>query len=323
MAPYTAAAPRFRAIAATAAVAMLLAASACAEEGANTDGAATDDMAAAVAADSVEVPGFETPESVLHDEAADIYLVSNINGAPLAEDDNGFISRVSPAGEVVELRWIDGAAGNVTLNAPKGSAIRGDTLFVADINVVRLFNRRTGEPLGNWPVEGASFLNDADVGPDGALYITDSGLAAGEGGFTATGTDAVYRFEDGTPVVVARGAALSAPNGVVADSLGTIIAPFAGDAVYSLNEEGQPTSLVTLPAGQLDGLVRLDDGSFLVSSWQGQAVYHARPGDPEGYDVMAEVEGVEAPADIGYDARRGRVLIPLFNEGTVLILTVH
>ena len=44
--------------------------------------------------------GFATPESVLHDEAADVYLVSNINGEPLEEDGNGFISRLSPDGDV-------------------------------------------------------------------------------------------------------------------------------------------------------------------------------------------------------------------------------
>jgi hypothetical protein len=34
------------------------------------------------------------------------------------------------------------------------------------------------------------------------------------------------------------------------------------------------------------------------------------------------VEGVPAPADIGYDARRNRVLIPEFNDNAVLIRPV-
>lgn len=92
---------------------------------------------AAPSAERVEVTGFSTPESVVHDAVDDVYLVSNINGEPLAEDGNGFISRVTPDGEVEALRWIDGEADGVELNAPKGMAVLGDTLYVADIDCVR------------------------------------------------------------------------------------------------------------------------------------------------------------------------------------------
>ena len=67
--------------------------------------------------------GFSTPESVLHDEASDVYLVSNINGEPLGADDNGFISQVSPDGKVTNSKWIDGSKDTVKLDAPKG--VRG------------------------------------------------------------------------------------------------------------------------------------------------------------------------------------------------------
>src|SRR5712691_7878176 len=92
------------------------------------------------------VEGFLTPESVLHDPVQDIYFVSNINGSPTAKDNNGFISRVRPDGAVENLKFIEGGHGGVTLNAPKGLAIRGDTLWVADIDVVRSFDAKTGAP---------------------------------------------------------------------------------------------------------------------------------------------------------------------------------
>ena len=143
--------------------------------------------------------GFATPESVLHDTAADLYLVSNINGSPLEKDDNGFISRVSPEGQVVALKWIDGAAEGVTLNAPKGMAISGDTLYVADIDALRMFDRATGAPKGQIAVEGATFLNDLAVAPAGGVYLTDSGLQAGAAGFEPSGSAAVYHVHaDGT-----------------------------------------------------------------------------------------------------------------------------
>ena len=43
------------------------------------------------------------------DDAVDIATqVSNRNGGPGDMDDNGFISRVSPDGRVLDLKWIDG-----------------------------------------------------------------------------------------------------------------------------------------------------------------------------------------------------------------------
>src|SRR5881296_227339 len=92
------------------------------------------------------VEGFLTPESVLHDTAQDVYFVSNINGSPTTKDNNGFISRVRPDGAVENLKFIEGGHGGVTLNAPKGLAIRGDTLWVADIDMVRSFDAKTGAP---------------------------------------------------------------------------------------------------------------------------------------------------------------------------------
>ena len=49
--------------------------------GGDADGPVTMDSAAAVSITVANV-GFATPESVLHDEVADVYLVSNINGTP-------------------------------------------------------------------------------------------------------------------------------------------------------------------------------------------------------------------------------------------------
>ncbi len=276
------------------------------------------------AAESLTVAnvGFRTPESVLHDPHADVYLVANINGSPLATDDNGFISRLRPDGTVEALRWIDGRSPEVTLNAPKGMVIIGDTLFVADIDAVRLFTRETGAPLGARPVPGATFLNDLAAAPGGTLYVTDSGLRAGEGGgFAPSGTDAVYRFEsDGTAVPLVRGDALGRPNGIVVDGHRIMLVTFGtGRVMLVVAESGQVSGLPAPPAGQLDGVVKIGDGIYLISSWEGRAVYRLGPG---GQYTVA-VSDVEAPADIGYDARRHRVLIPLFTTDRVEIRTVR
>ncbi len=307
--------------------ALALAGAGCGDVEETPDAAATDTAAAPdttvtppdTAAIRVEDAGLQTPESVLHDDRADVYLVSNINGAPTERDDNGFISRVGPDGTVLELRWIDGEAESVPLSAPKGLAIHGDTLFVTDIDSVRAFDRGTGEYLGARGVPGATFLNDLTVGADGSLYVSDSGLNAD---FSSSGTDAVYRFEDGEAVTVARGADLNGPNGLAAHDGGIVMVPFGAARVLRLPSDSaaEPEVLAELPGGQLDGVVRLDDGSLLVSSWETQTVYRVPAeggGPPE-----AVIEGVASPADIGWDAGRRRVLIPVFTENRLELRSI-
>lgn len=264
--------------------------------------------------------GFRTPESVLYDEAADAYIVSNINGSPLDQDDNGFLSRLAPDGTVMALKWVDGAAPDVTLNAPKGMAIKGDTLFVADIDALRLFHRVSGAALGSRMVPGATFLNDVAVGPDGTVYVTDSGLKAAAQGFAPSGSDAIYRFDaSGKPVAVARDTALGRPNGILADTTGLTVVTFGSGEIFHLDvTSGAKTALPKPPRGGLDGVVRAADGSLLVSSWDGRAIYRLAAGV-----WTVAVDSVEAPADIGYDGKRARVLIPLFTANRVIFQSLR
>ena len=176
----------------------------------------------------------------------------------------------------MELRWIDGGNPNVTLHAPKGMAIRGDSLFVSDIDTVRIFNRNTGEPLGAWGVPDADFLNDLAVGPNGTLYVTDSGVNAASQGAGTTATDSVYRFgPNGETEAVASGGELARPNGIVAGPQDVVVVTFGANRVVRLDPAGTPTELATLPAGQLDGIVRLDDGTLLVFELGGNGWYTA------------------------------------------------
>jgi hypothetical protein len=259
--------------------------------------------------------GFATPESVLHDTEADVYLVSNINGGPLDKDGNGFISRVSPEGDVIDLRWIDGEADGVTLHAPKGMAVQGSTLFVTDIDCVRRFDRASGEPTGEVCPQNVSFLNDIAAAPDGtSLFFTDTGLDAS---FAPTGTDAVYRLSEGDRVtVLIRDPDLGAPNGVAVGNRGIFVVTFMSGEVFRLDAEGNRTDVMPGSEGQYDGIEMMDDGGFLLSSWGDQAVYRVA-GDGSRSRVLS---GVDAPADIGVDRMRNRVLVPLFNADEVRVV---
>jgi sugar lactone lactonase YvrE len=271
-------------------------------------------------ADKLTLEGFATPESVLHDPAADVYLVSNINGKPLDADDNGFISRVTPDGKIAELKWIDGAKDDVKLDAPKGSAIVGDVLWVADITVVRKFDMKTGKALGEVAIPGATFLNDVAADATG-IWVTDSGLNAS---FEPTGTDAVYRIEaDGKLTTLVKDKALGAPNGLAATAAGLHVVTFGSGERYLVAAEQSGKHArdagEKVGGGQLDGVIVVDDQTVLVSSWKDSAVYMGKPAGP----WAKVVDGLESPADIGWDARRKRVLVPLFMKDTVVILRVQ
>ena len=264
---------------------------------------------------AVRGAGFATPESVYHDPDQDYYLVSNINGAPLAEDDNGFISLVAPDGRVLALKWIDGASDSVTLHAPKGMAMSDTDLFVADITTIRRFDRKTGAPRGEIPVPGASFLNDLFIARDGSLYITDSGLQAGPNGFEPSGTDAVYRLGlDGQLVTLLKGDSLGRPNGIAVSGDSIWVVSFGSGELYRVTPAGR-ADVTKLAKGSLDGLI-LRDNEVFISSWDGQAVYRGVPGGAMG----EAVKGLVAPADIALDAWRQRLLIPLFNDNELRIV---
>jgi hypothetical protein len=294
--------------------ALVLAAPGCGREANDAGSADSAAGSAPPGSDQIAVRnvGFATPESVLHDPLTDAYLVSNINGSPLEADDNGFISLLTPEGQVVSLKWIDGASDSVTLHAPKGMAVVGAYLYVADLNTIRRFDRRTGAPRGEFPIPGASFLNDVAATPDGSVYFTDSGLRAGAGGFEPSGTDAVYRLTpDGGLDTLARGDSLGRPNGIALAGDTVWVVSFGSGELYRVVGGGR-ADIQKLPKGTLDGLV-LVVGDLFVSSWEGESVFRGRPAGP----FAEAIKGVKAPADIGHDLWRNRILIPLFNENEV------
>lgn len=272
-----------------------------------------DEMAAPEAPMVLAGVGFATPESALHDATADVYLVSNINGAPAEADGNGFISRIDPAGEVLDLRWIDGAADGVTLNAPKGMALSDGLLYVTDIDCIRMFDAATGEPAGERCVEGATFLNDLAPHPDGGVVFSDSGMDAA---FESTGADAVYHLMGDAMGTVTEGAELGRPNGVAVRDGRALMVTFGTGEVYSFGEDGSSEVIAALEGGQLDGVEILPDGTVLISDWGSSCVMELT----EAGAFECRIPDMEAPADIGYDATRDRVLIPLFNADELHIV---
>jgi hypothetical protein len=254
--------------------------------------------------------GLQTPESVLYDAAQDVYLVSNINGDPFGKDNNGFIAKMTPEGQVT--KFIEGGKPGVTLNAPKGMTFVGDTLLVADIDTVRIFDRASGAPKGEVAVKGATFLNDLTTSPDGkTAYVSDTGQKAG---WKASGTDAVFTIANGKATKFAKGKDLGWPNGLLAAEGGVWAVGYGSGELYWLGAGGKKEKAQKLEKRSLDGIVQSKDGKFLISSWDAQSVQIGTPGGA----FVDLVSGLDGPADIGYDSKRNRLLIPLFNKNAVV-----
>lgn len=255
-----------------------------------------------------EVSGFLGPEAVRYDPDQDVYFVGSFNGGGMDADNNGFISRVRADGTVDELEFIQGGVEGVTLHAPRGMAITGDTLWACDVGAVRGFDRHTGAPLAtiDFSELDTGFLNDITPGPDGALYVTD------------TGRDAVYKIAGGAISTVHQDSLLDSPNGITWDpERGRfIVVPYGGSQHYFVWSMDDPslTTEGSLSGAQLDGVEVVRGGDLVISS-QADSSLHAISNGTDR--IVARLEG--RPADIGYDAQRHRIAVPYIARNLVEI----
>jgi hypothetical protein len=265
------------------------------------------------------VKDLQHPESARWDAEQGVWFVANINGNPSAKDNNGYISRLKPDGSVDSLKFVAAGRNKVTLNGPKGMAIVGDTLWVADIDAVRGFNRKTGAPIASIPVPGAKFLNDITAGPDG-LYITDTGIHFGaEGKMTHPGPDRVFKIAGRKVTTALTFKGQPAPNGITWDSTASrfVIVPNGDTTIVSWAPgDSAPQRVATAPT-MMDGVEALGGGRYLVTSWADSSLNLVADGK-----VTRIAAGIAAPADIGFDRAGGKVAVPQLTENTMELLDV-
>ncbi|MBX3134469.1 MAG: SMP-30/gluconolactonase/LRE family protein [Gemmatimonadaceae bacterium] len=272
---------------------------------------------------AVLAEGLSTPESVLWDATRNVWYVSNINGSPTAKDGNGYILRLTADGARMDsLPYINGADADITLHAPKGMALVADTLWVADIDALRAFDVNTGKAVTTLELsaQGATFLNDVAAGPDGRIYITDSGIAfASDGSVTHPGKSRVFVLDGRNAREAVVLPAQSAANGIARDAANSrwLIVGFNSQNIFAWSGGRDSVTVVGTGPGGGDGLVFLADGRALYSSWADSSLTVFADG------VSTQLRsGLNAPADLGYDPARRLVAVPLFLDNRVEFWTV-
>lgn len=263
-------------------------------------------MPGAQAGEIWRATGLEQPESALFDAANKRIIVSNIVGNPGEADGNGYLSVLSLDGKVITPHWTDG------MDAPKGMAISGGKLYVADITKVRVVDLASGKLVASIDVPNAVFLNDMTADASGKAYVTDM-LA-----------DAIYRIDGDTPELFVKDATLASPNGVFADGSRLIVASW-GKGIKADFSTAEPGGLLAvdlaskaispLPGAEnfadLDGVIAIGDTIYATAYMTGTLYRYKQGGAPEAIATFKP-----GSADIGTDGK-STIYVPLMDEGEV------
>jgi hypothetical protein len=254
------------------------------------------------------VEGLKNPEALSFDAAHNVYLISNTTTHLGLKHGGGFIARISADGKLDSLHFIQDGRGGVTLNAPMGSRVRGDTLWVLDVDALRAFDTRTGAPLTTIDLSALHplLLNDLAIGPNGDFYITDTGVHVGEDGtITHTGPDRIYHVpRTGPPTVALESSALTSPDGIDWDPRGRryVLAPIGGTIVQTWRPGDKTPTNAAPGKGRFDGIEIEKDGSILITSWADSTVLAL-----EGKRLVPQITTTVPPADISLDAAHHRI----------------
>lgn len=266
--------------------------------------------AAAAAAPKLlwETKGLAQPESVVEDPATGVIYVSNINGAVMQKDGNGFISRLTADGKMLERQWVKG------LNSPTGLALHDRTLYAADVDQLIEINAASGEILKRYDAKGAVFLNDVVVDDEGAIYVSDTPM------------NTIWRLKDGSFEPWLANDALNGPNGLLIQGKTLIVA-----SLGKVQSQGQKKELGTLLAvslddqkvskigkgeliGNLDGLQAIQPGVYLVTDWAQGALYRV---DAKGkVDELIDLN--QGSADLSYLPGKKMLLIPMMLDNSLV-----
>ncbi len=239
----------------------------------------------------------QTPESVLFDADTRSLYAACINGAPWGVDGNGYVAKLSPDGKITTLKWATG------FDAPKGMAVSGSKLYVADVTNIRVVDLKTGKLEKTLSPDGAKQLNDVSAGPDGTVYVTDMGRSM------------ILQVKSGQVSTFLEDKTLERPNGVRAVGSKMYVVDAGKGIFYEINADKSLRKIAEgMPSG--DGIEPVGNGDFLLSRWAGVLNYCTADGKlTQLLDTQAQKINA---ADIGFDPKTNTVYVPTFFKNSVV-----
>jgi hypothetical protein len=260
--------------------------------------------------------GLSVPESVIYDSSRDCIYVANIHGKSAEKDSLGYISRLSREGTLLDSAWVGG------LHAPKGMAILGDLLYVADIDRVVAIDIPTGTVRYVYPAFGSNFLNDICLTASGKLFVSDTRHGRIYYLRSVSSYFDIHQIMGMTPdnfghsmllpwmedtVLLRRVNGLwSSGDTLFAGTQGAIVA-------FPSADEPATHHIIADSTGFIDGLDRLD-ADWIYSDWSGNVYRHS----PQGRILLlSTAEQKVNAADIDVVSDRRLLLVPTFFHNSV------
>ncbi len=255
-----------------------------------------------------KVEGFSHPESVVFNDEKNEYYVSNMADQ---EDGDGFISRVSAEGEIVELKWIDG------LKDPKGLLIIDDKVYVTNNTELIEISINDSEITRRMEVEGAKSLNDITVDAVGNIFISDSGKSAI---YLMPGDNPnmmIPEDKKGEIIEYLNTTRLEYVNGLYAQEDYLYVSAWGENQDGNFMRVDMDTRKIEKISkegiGNLDGVQPVGDDAFYISDWATGKIYLVKK-DGEMKEVLASEK---SSGDILFDAEKNQLVLPMNFQNSV------
>ncbi len=258
-----------------------------------------------------EIANLQFPQNIIADNGQ-VYYIANANGDPGTRENKGFISTADQEGKVTDLHFIQGGKESVTLHSPKEMAIIGSTLYVADLDVVRGFDKNTGQPLLTIPFSQlhAESLTGLTVDSHELLYVSDAD------------TNTIFRIDpehDHAITQFIQDAKLSHPHGLAIHPRNGHLMGVGWDdgKVFEIDEKGIlhelfVSSFFSGGFHNLDGIDFDQYGIMYISDLTAGKVWRIRP----NLKKEAIAEFLLSPSGIGVDRVNHLILVPyLYAKG--------
>ena len=243
-----------------------------------------------------ETAEMKVPESVFYDDLKQAIYVSNVTGAPWDKDGTGFLTKLSPDGKIVSLKWVTG------LHAPKGIGVIGNLLYVSDIDRVAEVDIEAGKVIRMIEISGSGHLNDITTDAEGNVYVSDSEK------------NTVHLILQGKAELLVQSDKLDGINGLYF-SEGMLLAGLK-DHIVTINPDTKDITDFILNTGGVDGLVPDGKGNFLISDWQGNI---HRVSNTKEKEKLADTTPAKVnAADIDYVISKKLLLVPTFSANSVV-----